>query len=171
MAKPFYSFSANKNDLTLLPHQITNSFMKAIDNGEIAITDQLPTINKFSKEYCVARNTIEKAYGRLRKLGCIKSVPGKGYYLTGRKSGHLEVLLIFNKLSSYKKIVYDSFINALESKVKVDLKIHHYNAGQLKEIIDKHLGRYHYYVIMPHFHHSIKKANTFHYLKKSLLMN
>jgi hypothetical protein len=40
---------------------------------------------------------------------------------------------------------------ALRKKVKVDLHIHHYSTPLFKEIMEENLGKYQYYVIMPHF--------------------
>ena len=94
----------------------------------------------------------------LKKQNYISSSPGKGYFVVGKKETKLRVLLVFNKLSSYKKIVYEAIIETLGNKAKVDLQIHYYDPHILKEIIDTSLGKYHYYLIMPHFfQHSKKK--------------
>lgn len=132
--------------------QISQAIKREIEKGTLSKNDALPSINLFSKEYKVARDTIEKAYNCLKEEGIIGSMRGKGYYVIGRKLHQLKVLLIFNKLSSYKKIVFDNFIETLGKKAKVELQIHHYNPQHLKEIVESNLGKYHYYVIMPHFY-------------------
>ena len=58
---------------------------------------------------------------------------------------------MFNKLSSYKKEIYYAFLEALGSRATVDLQIHHYSAELFRQIIAANLGRYNYYVVMPHF--------------------
>ena len=63
----------------------------------------------------------------------------------------MRILLVFNKLSSYKKLIYYAFLKVLGNKASVDLQIHHYDARIFAEIIDKNIGKYNYYVIMPHF--------------------
>jgi len=68
-------------------------------------------------------------------------------------------LLVFNKLSSYKKIVYESIIKTLGDKGKVDLHVHRYSPVILNEIISNNLGKYHYYVIMPHFLREPRRKN------------
>ncbi|MEJ8844903.1 GntR family transcriptional regulator [Lacibacter sp. H375] len=136
--------------------QVAESIRRDIEKGVLQRNEQLPSINEFSSEYKVARDTIEKAYGLLKKEGYINSFAGKGYYVAGRKEMKLKVLLVFNKLSTYKKMVYDSFIETLGKHGKVDLQIHHYNPQLLKEIIENALGKYHYYVIMPHFYLNAK---------------
>ena len=59
--------------------------------------------------------------------------------------------MIFNKLSSYKKLIYDSFVEELGKDYRVDLFIHHYSIVKFKEILEENLGHYHYYAVMPHF--------------------
>ena len=131
--------------------QIAAAIAMDIEKGILAKDTKLPSINVFSKRYNVARDTIEKAYKELKKNGYIISVASRGYFVSGKKDSKIKVLLIFNKLSSYKKIVYDSFIQTLGNHAKVDLQIHHYDPRILKEIIDNSLGKFHYYVVTPHF--------------------
>ncbi|MEO6549678.1 MAG: winged helix-turn-helix domain-containing protein, partial [Ferruginibacter sp.] len=136
---------------------IVNAITSDIEKGILRKDTRLPSINEFSEEHGVSRDTIENAYKKLKAQGIITAVAGNGYFVNGKKDGRLKVLLIFNKLSSYKKIVYDSFLQTLGNKAKVDLQIYHYDPHILKEIIDANLGKYHFYVVMPHFFH--KAAN------------
>ena len=113
--------------------------------------DQLPSISELSGDYDLARDTVEKAYRELRERGFITSVQGKGYYVQANGAPKLRILLIFNKLSSYKKRIYYAFLEALGDQATVDLQIHHYNAQLFREIVERNLGKYNYYVVMPHF--------------------
>ena len=131
--------------------QIVLAIRRDIEKGVLPKNASLPSINVFSKEYKVARDTIEKAYNQLKEEGLVGSRRGKGYYVVGKTDSQLQVLLIFNKLSSYKRMIYDAILETLGKKAKVDLQIHFYNPRILKEIIESNLGKYHYYVVMPHF--------------------
>ena len=71
--------------------------------------------------------------------------------MLGKKEEKLKILFIFNKISSYKKNTYYSFLQTLGNRAKVDIQVHHYDAVLFKEIIEQKLGKYHYYVVMPHF--------------------
>jgi DNA-binding transcriptional regulator YhcF (GntR family) len=146
-----YQFRFNHNDKLSKVKQIVRSIAMDIEKGVLEKDYHLPSINEFSEQYSIARDTVEKAYKELKEQGYIVSVASRGYYVAGKKDQRLKILLVFNKLSSYKKIIYDSLLAAFGDKAKVDLQIHHYNPGILKEIIDNNLGHYHYYVIMPHF--------------------
>lgn len=131
--------------------QIADSIMYQIEKGILKEGTALPSINEFNKKFSVARDTVERSYKELKERGFIHAVKGKGYFIIGAKEKKIKVLLIFNKISSFKKIIYYSFINSLKGMATVDLEIHHYNPNLLNEIIEKNLGKYHYYVIIPHF--------------------
>lgn len=63
--------------------QIVNSLIGQIEQGALANSERLLSINMFSKKHAVARDTVEKAYKRLKARGYIQSVAGKGYYISG----------------------------------------------------------------------------------------
>jgi DNA-binding transcriptional regulator YhcF (GntR family) len=146
-----YKLNLNTSDKTPKYKQIIQSVIADIERNVLRKNEQLPSISELSEEYYLARDTVEKAYRELRERGFITSVQGKGYYVNSGESKKMKILLIFNKLSSYKKLIYYAFLKVLGDKASVDLQIHHYNARLFEEIIDKNLGKYNYYVVMPHF--------------------
>ncbi|MDN5284608.1 MAG: Regulatory protein gntR family [Mucilaginibacter sp.] len=156
----------NYHGMKSLVQQIVDSISKDIDKGVYRKNEKLLSINTYSKQYGVARDTIEKAYTMLKQDGYIHSVSGKGYFVIGKPDVRIKVLLLFNKLSSYKKTVYDTIVRTLGDKGKVDLHIHHYNPTLLEESIDANLGSYHYYVVMPHFFDYINEQEYLNVLKK-----
>ncbi|RZJ23602.1 MAG: GntR family transcriptional regulator [Acinetobacter sp.] len=133
--------------------QIAEVIKKDIEAGRLGNGWRLPSINEFSKSHSVARDTVEKAYNDLKRTGYIKGVPGKGNFVanTYQSQKTLKILIILNKLSSFKKEVYDAFLAGMGQRAKVDLQIHHYNVGLFRDIIQGSEGKYHYYVVMPHF--------------------
>jgi DNA-binding transcriptional regulator YhcF (GntR family) len=139
--------------------QIIEAIIMDIEKGLLQKDDQLPSINELSFEYDIARDTVEKAYNHLKSKAIITSVQGKGFFINGLKGSKLRILLVLNKLSAYKKLIYYSFINTLGDKAIVDLQVHHYNAVLLKNILDTNKGKYHYYVIMPHFFEGTDEVN------------
>ncbi|MFN8357979.1 MAG: GntR family transcriptional regulator [Spirosomataceae bacterium] len=161
-----YKMNFNPFDKTPKYKQIVRSVMCDIERGVLRKDDQLPSISELSIEYLLARDTVEKAYRELREKGYITSVQGKGYYVQGTEQKKLKILLIFNKLSSYKKIIYYAFLKAMGDKACVDLQIHHYSASRFEEIIDNNLGKYNYYVVMPHFREDLQKSDYMATLEK-----
>ena len=156
----------NSKDKMPIYKQIAQSIGKQIDKGTLKKNFLLPSINLFSDKYAVARDTVERAYKELKNDGYITSVNGKGYYVVGKKETVIKILLVFNKLSSFKKIIYYSFLKTLGEKAQVDLQIHHYNPLHLKKIMEANLGKYDYYVIMPHFETNVNKRTYMDVLKK-----
>jgi DNA-binding transcriptional regulator YhcF (GntR family) len=157
-----YQLKLNPSDKKPKYKQIVESIIDDIEKTVLKNNEQLPSISELSEEYYLARDTVEKAYKELKERGYITSVQGKGFYVEKNTTNKLKILLVFNKLSSYKKIIYYSFLKTLGDKAKVDLQIHHYNATLFKEIIENNLGKYNYYVIMPHFFQDVDKID---YLK------
>lgn len=161
-----YQLKLNPNDKTPKYKQIIQSVISDIERNVLKKNEQLPSISELSEEYYLARDTVEKAYRELKERGFITSVQGKGYYVNSGESRKMRILLIFNKLSSYKKLIYYAFLKVLGDKASVDLQIHHYNARLFDEIIDKNLGKYNYYVVMPHFFPDSEKAIAMKALEK-----
>jgi DNA-binding transcriptional regulator YhcF (GntR family) len=143
--------SFEKQGNKVLYVKIAKDFLKQIEAGSLKVNDRLPSINKLSKKLQVARETIEKAYKLLIEQGYVLAIPGKGYFVERTGRAELKILFIMNKISSFKRIVYYSFLNTMAGKAKIDLKLHHYDPALLADILDHELGNYHYYVIMPHF--------------------
>lgn len=140
--------------------QIIAAIINDIEKGILEKDARLPSINELSFEYDIARDTVEKAYNELKEQGVITSVRGKGYFVNGLNNSKLRVLLIMNKLSAYKKLIYYSLINSFGEKAVVDLQIHHYNAELLQKILLEAKGKYHYYLIMPHFYEGLDRVDV-----------
>lgn len=145
--------------------QVADTIRKEIAKGGMKIDDQLPSINDFSRTYSVARDTVEKAYQILKDERYIVSIKGRGYFVKGVPATKLRVLLVMNKISAYKKIVYNSFVKTLGDKAVVDLQIHHYRLDILKDIIETRMNQYDHFVIMPHFTHDTDPQKILSLLK------
>jgi DNA-binding transcriptional regulator YhcF (GntR family) len=133
--------------------QIVDSITDAIRRGNYKKGEKIFSINELSNEYFLARDTVQKAYNILHERGVITSVKGKGYYINDTHPvGTFKVLLLFSKISNYKRQIYNAFVQTLGENAIVDIKIHHFNTGILKEHIENHLADYDYFVVMPHFY-------------------
>ena len=132
--------------------QIVNSIIHDIETGVLSLGQRVPSINEFSEEYYLSRDTVEKAYNVLKKKQIIVSVKGKGYYVARNiLPSKITVLFLLNKLSSYKLRTYNSFVNSLGQNAQVDLTIYHCEPKIFLNTLNENLGRYDYYVVMPHF--------------------
>src|SRR5690606_35369668 len=132
--------------------QLTNAVLKAIESGKISKNDMLPSINELSFSLEISRDTAEKGYKHLKKLGVLGSVPGKGYYIINTDFRQkLRIVLFFNKLSAHKKIVYDSFVAAIGENASVDLYIYNNELTLCPKLLQNPKLEYSHYVIIPHF--------------------
>lgn len=132
--------------------QVTNSILKGIESEKIEKNDLLPSINDLSIGLEVSRTTIERAYNDLKKMGVIKSIVGKGYFIaTTEFKQPLTVLLLFNKLSSHKKIIYDAFASTLGTEGAIDFYIYNNDFSYFKKLIADKMEHYSKIVIIPHF--------------------
>ena len=132
--------------------QVINSIVKAIEDGKISRGYFMPSINDLSYELDISRDTCIRIYKELKKLNIITSFPGKGYFINETQvSKRIKIFLLFNKLSTHKKIIYDSFVTALGDNAAIDFYIYNNNFQLFKELLNSRKQDYSYYVIIPHF--------------------
>ncbi|MFT4152215.1 GntR family transcriptional regulator [Parafilimonas sp.] len=139
--------------------QLAQSLVKAISIGKIKHGDLVPSINEMSFEFDISRDTAEKSYKYLKKLGILGSVPGKGYFVKNTDvKNDIKVFLLFNKLSAHKKIIYDSFVKTLGENAVIDFYIYNNDFNLFKKLLT-HAGKhYSHYVIIAHFLESGENA-------------
>jgi DNA-binding transcriptional regulator YhcF (GntR family) len=132
--------------------QLANSIVKAISEGKLQKDELLPSINELSFEFEISRDTAEKGYKYLKKIGILGSVPGKGYFVKNTEVNlNLKIFLLFNKLSSHKKIVYDAFVESVGDMASIDFYIYNNDFDFFKRLIQNNKNEYTHYVIIPHF--------------------
>ncbi|UYQ95330.1 GntR family transcriptional regulator [Chitinophaga horti] len=133
-------------------YQLANAIIKAIADKKVQQDDVLPSINEVSYVFEISRDTAEKAYKYLKGLGILGSVPGKGYYVQNVSHGQqYKILLLFNKLSEHKKIIYDSFASTLGEHAGIDFYIYNSDLALFKKLLSQKLSDYTHVVILPHF--------------------
>ncbi len=140
--------------------QLANSIIKGISEGNLKENDILPSINELSFEFEISRDTAEKGYRYLKKIGVIGSVPGKGYFIKNTEvEKKIKIFLMFNKLSAHKKIIYDAFVATLGDAASIDFYIYNNNFSLFKNLITSNKEDYNYYVIIPHFMEGAENAH------------
>lgn len=145
-------FKVDEYSITPYYAQIYNAFLRAIEEKLIDKDDILPSINDLSAGLDISRNTVSRAYNDLKKIGIISSVPGKGYFISNTLIDQpIRVLLLFNKLSTHKKLIYDAFAEALYQKASIDFYIYNSNFGFFKKLLLEKKDKYDKVVIIPHF--------------------
>lgn len=132
--------------------QLTNAILAAIETGKLKKNSLLPSINELSFKLEMSRDTAEKGYRYLRKLGVVESVPGKGYFIVNTDfSRKLKICLLFNKLSTHKKIIYDAFTKTIGEQAVIDFYIYNNDFALFKRLLTNKKDDYSHFVIIPHF--------------------
>ena len=140
--------------------QLANSIINAISAGKIKKNETLPSINELSFEFEISRDTAEKGYKHLKKIGVLGSVPGKGYFVKNAELDQpLKIFLLFNKLSPHKKIIYDAFVAAMGETASIDFYIYNNDFAFFKKLLSNKKDDYTHYVIIPHFIEGGENAN------------
>ncbi|MDZ4807097.1 MAG: GntR family transcriptional regulator [Bacteroidota bacterium] len=153
--------------------QLADSIMHAFQQGKLGEYETtLPSISELSIKFEISRDTAERGYRRLKRVGIIGSVPGKGYYIKRpHDSAKIRVLLFFNKLSVHKKTIYDSISASLSKNYSLDLCIHDGDFSFFTSLLKDKIDEYAYYVIIPHFTDGEKEvANVINSIDKNKLI-
>ncbi|WP_248722510.1 GntR family transcriptional regulator [Seonamhaeicola sp. ML3] len=132
--------------------QIIDSIIHNISTGNLTIDQKIPSINMFSEEFYLSRDTVEKAYSILKERNIITSIRGKGFYISRTKLiSKINIFFLINKLSNYKLRTYNHFINSIGPNSHTDLHVYHCDETLFLNLLDKNKAAYDYFVIMPHF--------------------
>lgn len=132
--------------------QVISQIEQKIISGEYAPGFQLPSMNELAVELDISKETIKKAYAILRDKGVLEPRQGKGFFVRGLEGERpLRILLLFDKLSSYKHVLFQSFTDRIGPDAEVTIRIHNQNLDVLEFFIDEDVDNFDYYVVAPHF--------------------
>ena len=89
--------------------QIVGQVEALVRSGEYAEGCLLPSMNELSAMLDISKETVKKAYSILRNKGFIDARQGKGFYVSAAGvSEKMSVLVLFDKLSNYKQVLFNS---------------------------------------------------------------
>jgi len=152
MITTFRDFAQAKQDSkTPKYQQLVNTLLIDIEKGDLKIGERLPSINEASEECYLSRDTVERAYSELHRLGVITSIFRKGYFISGKSAKtKTKIFFLVGKITENNKVIFNAFVHYAGKEVVVDIFTYNYKNDNFRNIINNHLGNYHYYVIMPH---------------------
>lgn len=132
--------------------QLIASIEDAIRTGEFRAGDLLPSMNDLSTRLGISKETVKKAYALLRDRGVIEAMQGKGFYVAADGGEHKpRILVLFDKLSTYKQVLFSSFSATIGSAGEITILLHDQRIELFESIVDENLDLYDYYVVTPHF--------------------
>lgn len=130
--------------------QLVQGVIESIEEGDLSIGDQLPSINNMVEEIGYARKTIFKAYEELKNRGLIESRQLKGYFVISQETNITKrmALLLF-AFKSYQEEFYNTFRKEMGKRFQIDVFFHHNNLTIFETIVTNISGKYGMYVIAP----------------------
>lgn len=131
--------------------QIINVIQDNIEKGNYIKGEFLPSMNKLAEELDVSKETVKKSYSILREKGVIESSHGKGFYVTNNGTNHIKILLLFDKLSTYKQELYNSFAATIGDIAEITIRLHNQDIELFQKFVEENLDSFDYYAITPHF--------------------
>ena len=132
--------------------QLVEQFEEAIRSGKLPAGEQIPSMNDFAVKMGISKETVKKTYGILREKGLLIPQQGKGFYVAEADDRSMpRVLVLFDKLSIYKEVLYNSLVEELGEGADITILTHNQNLDLFTYYLDTCLDKFDYYVISPHF--------------------
>ena len=123
--------------------QLVEQFEDAIRSGKLAPGEQIPSMNDFALQLGISKETVKKAYGILREKGLLVPQQGKGSYVAeAGDASKPRVLVLFDKLSIYKEVLYNSLAEELGDKADLTILTHNQNLELFTYYLDISLDKY-----------------------------
>ncbi len=127
---------------------LSEALAAAIENGPLPPGTPLPSVNRLSQAQGVSRDTVFKAYRRLKQRGLVGSTPAKGYFV---QQPVCRVLVVLDHYSSFKDTFYNALVeHTRHLPVSMDLLFHYYNPEIFASRIEESLAKYNLFVLMNH---------------------
>ena len=146
------TFTINKEGKEPIYKTLVNEVELSIHDGRLKAGEMLPSMNDLAAKLDISRETVKKSYGILTEKGLIIPMHGKGFYAADVSTDvRPNVLVIFDKLSVYKQLLFNAFSERLGDEAEITILTHNQSVDLLEYYLDNNLGRYDFYVVMPHF--------------------
>lgn len=139
------------NSQTPVYKQLIQNIEILIEQGKFGEGDFIPSMNELSKDLDISKETVKKAYSILREKGVIDSSHGKGFYVTNNENTKIKILLLFDKISTYKQVLFSSFLTTIGDNAEITIRLHNQDFELFQEFIEGNLDIFDYYIVTPHF--------------------
>lgn len=131
--------------------QLIQEVQDLVSAGDYKDGEFIPSMNELAKELEISKETVKKAYSILRDKGIIESSHGKGFYITNNGESKIKILLIFDRISTYKQVLYSSFSANVANSAEITIRLHNQDIDLFEHFINENLDKFDYYLITPHF--------------------
>jgi DNA-binding transcriptional regulator YhcF (GntR family) len=131
--------------------QLVKVFLDKVNNSEYKEGDFIPSMNELANELNISKETVKKAYSVLRKKEIIEAAQGKGFYISSKNGDKIRTLLLFDKISTYKQDLFNSFAETIGDRAGITIHLHNQDIDLLEFFVTENLDNFDYYIITPHF--------------------
>jgi DNA-binding transcriptional regulator YhcF (GntR family) len=139
--------------------QLVDQVCRGIRDGALRRGDRLPSINALCRANALSRDTVVKAYNRLKAMGVLASAHGKAFSVTAdRLPGTPSVLLLFDAFTPYKETVYEAMRAEAAGRLELDIWFHHFRPDAFCRVLADARGRYARYVVMAFPNDTVRRA-------------
>lgn len=131
--------------------QIVEEVKGLIKTKALQIGSPLPSIRQICLTNNLSQETVLKAYSRLKELGIIEARERQGYFVqTDRVNHRRNVFLLFDELSEYKKILYNTIREGLgHGSANVKIFFHHCDVDVFESLLLNNIHGFDMFVVMP----------------------
>jgi DNA-binding transcriptional regulator YhcF (GntR family) len=143
--------SIDLNSQTPIYKQLVKTIQDHINDRSYKEGDLIPSMNELSNELNISKETVKKAYSVLREMNVIDSSQGKGFYVSNGNGDKIKTLLLFDKISTYKNTLFNSFAETIGDRAGITIHLHNQDINLLEFFINENLDNFDYYIITPHF--------------------
>ncbi len=131
--------------------QVVNAIVADIEKGALNLGDRLPSLNEACADWYLSKDSIKRAYETLHQMGLVTSINRRGFFVAGRPDRHaLRVLIVAGQLTERVKQLHDAIATNVSRDLILDVCNYNYQRQLLCQLLSKHLGDYHYFIVMPH---------------------
>lgn len=145
-------FTIDPDSKEAIYRQLVSQVEQALHSGKLKAGEQIPSMNELAAKLDISRETVKKAYSILVKKGLVQPKQGKGFYTADvNASTHPRVLVLFDKFSVYKQILFNAFAERLSGAAEITILNHNQSIDLLEHYLDDNLDHFDYYILAPHF--------------------
>jgi DNA-binding transcriptional regulator YhcF (GntR family) len=131
--------------------QLVSQIEREVREGRLSPGEALPSMSDLAARLGISKETVKKAYGVLTDKEMIIPQQGKGFFVADlSKTLRPRVLLLFDKISDYKQILFNAFTRRLGEEAEITILVHNQSLSQLEIFLDSYLDQYDFYVLTPH---------------------
>jgi DNA-binding transcriptional regulator YhcF (GntR family) len=131
--------------------QLIQAIEHLVNSGLVEEGEFIPSMNELSNRLNISKETVKKAYTILRSQGLMESSLGKGFYVTNNGKKKIKILLLFDKLSTYKQVLYNAFYREISEVAEITIRLHNQDISLFEDFIKDNLDNFDFYIITPHF--------------------